>query len=102
MHAHPALAVQTLKAVELREDSLKHNSSLSNVLFTGHFSHALWEQREKKEKRKKETFMAAFVCEVLLDLALCIWAELHFANYFPVAEFSAWRSSPALRREAQQ
>lgn len=36
--------------------------------------------------------MAAFVCEVVLDLAQCVWAELHFANYFPVAEFSAWRS----------
>lgn len=29
--------------------------------------------------------MAAFVCEVVLDLAQCVWAELHFANYFPVA-----------------
>ncbi len=37
--------------------------------------------------------MAAFVCEVVLDLAQCVWAELHFANYFSVAEFSAWRSS---------
>lgn len=48
--------------------------------------------------------MAAFVCEVVLDLAPYVWAELHFANYFPVAEFSACRSSHSLspRREARQ
>lgn len=40
--------------------------------------------------------MAAFVCEVVLDLAQYVWAELHFANYFPVAEFSACRSSLSL------
>lgn len=60
-------------------------------------------KQERKQTRKKEKrFMAAFVCEVVLDLAQCVWAELHFANYFPVAEFSAWHSSPALRREAQR
>lgn len=53
-------------------------------------------------KKERKRFMAAFVCEVVLDLAQCVWAELHFANYFPVAEFSAWRSSLALRREAQR
>ena len=63
-------------------------------------------ERKKKTKRvsvkERERFMAAFVCEVVLDLAQCVWAELHFANYFPVAEFSAWSSSLALRREAQR
>lgn len=53
-------------------------------------------------EKERERFMAAFVCEVVLDLAQCVWAELHFANYFPVAEFSAWSSSLDLRREAQR
>lgn len=65
-------------------------------------------KRERKKERERKTdrkigVMAAFVCEVVLDLAQCIWAELHFANYFPVAEFSAWHpSSLARRREAQR
>lgn len=46
--------------------------------------------------------MAAFVCEVVLDLAQYVRAELHFANYFPVAEFSACRSSLTPRTEARQ
>lgn len=55
-------------------------------------------QREKGRVR----FMAPFDCGVLLDLAQCVWAELHFANYFPVAVFSAWRSFLALRGAAQR
>lgn len=53
----------------------------------------------KKERKKEgERFMAAFVCEVVLDLAQHVWAELHFANYFLVAEFSAWHSSHSEKR----
>lgn len=42
--------------------------------------------------------MAAFVCEVVLDLAHCVSAELHFVNYFLVVEFSVWHSSLSLSR----
>lgn len=43
---------------------------------------------KERKKERKEHFMAAFVCEVVLDLGQYVWAKLHFANYFLL-----WQSS---------